>query len=546
MDNKIKRFALQNALKYDGKANVGAVIGHIFSSTKVADKEKIIEEVKEVVKEVNSLSLKEQEQQYKSLGIIKEKKREERKGLPELPNAKKGKVVMRIAPYPSGPLHIGNARPFILNDEYVKKYKGKLLLVIDDTIGSEEKNISKEAYKLIPEGLIWLDVRYSRTLYKSDRLKIYYQYAEKLIKEYKAYVCFCKTDKLRENRAKGIECECRHRSVEDNLKEWKNMLKKYEEGKAALRLKTDMQDPDPAFRDRVMFRISKRRHPRVGTKYKVWPLLDFSWAIDDHLLGITHIIRGKELMMESKVEEYIWKIFGWGKPVIIHTGLLQLEGVKLSKSKSKQEVESKKYTGWDDPRTWSLQSLKRRGILPEAVRKFVLSFGLNQTEVTVPVESLYMENKRLIDEKSNRYFFVWDPKKIKIKDAPKVVAKAPMHPDFKSRGRRSIKTNGEFYICDELDPNKYYRFMHLFNFKDKKYASRDYDPKLKLNMIHWLPVSDVVKVEVLLEDGKIVKGLGESALKKLKIGEIIQFERFSFVKLEKKSKNKLNFIWTHR
>ena len=116
---------------------------------------------------------------------------------------------------------------------------------------------------------------------------------------------------------------------------------------------------------------------------------------------------------------------------------------------------------------------------------------------------------RVSVNKSNRYFFVWDPKKIKIKDAPKVVAKAPMHPDFKSRGRRSIKTNGEFYICDELDPNKYYRFMHLFNFKDKKYASRDYDPKLKLNMIHWLPVSDVVKVEVLLEDGKIVKGLGE-------------------------------------
>jgi len=121
-----------------------------------------------------------------------------------------------------------------------------------------------------------------------------------------------------------------------------------------------------------------------------------------------------------------------------------------------------------------------------------------------------------------------------------------MHPDFKSRGRRNIKTNGEFYICDELDPKKYYRFMHLFNFKDKEYASMDYDPKLKLTMIHWLPVSDVVKVEVLLENGKLSKGVGESALKKLKVGDIVQFERFSFVKLEKKSKDKLSFIWVHR
>lgn len=544
MDKIIRRYALENAVKYDGKANLNAVIGHVFSKVKIKDKAKIIEKVKKIVKEINSLDKEKQKNQYKSLGVVR-KKKVVKKGLPILPNAKK--VVMRVAPYPSGPLHIGNARPFVLNDEYAKKYRGKLLLVIDDTIGSEEKNISKDAYKLIPEGLKWLGVKFSRTVYKSDRLKIYYKYAEELIKMYKAYVCFCKAEKLRENRAKGVECECRHRGVEDNLKEWKNMLKKYGEGRAVLRLKTDMQDPNPAFRDRVMFRISKRKHPRVGGKYKVWPLLEFSWAVDDHLLGITHIIRGKELMMESQVENYIWKLFGWDKPVIIHTGLLQLQGVKLSKSKSKKEVESKKYTGWDDPRTWSLQSLKRRGILPEAVRKFVLSFGLTQTEITVPVENLYMENRKLIDKKSNRYFFIWNPKKIKIKDAPKVVAKVPMHPDFKGRGRRSIKTNGEFYICDELNPKKYYRFMHLFNFKDKEFASMNYDPKMKLIMIHWLPVSkDLVNVEVLLENGKGVKGLGESALKKLKIGDVVQFERFSFVKLEKKSKDKLNFIWVHR
>ena len=451
MENKINKkkvlaYTLKNALDHDGKAKVNAVLPKLFQEgLRKEEIQEIIPLIKKIVKEVNSLDKKKQEKEFKNLNKLVKKR-----GLPELPEAQKGKVVMRFAPYPSGPLHIGNARPAILNDQYAKMYKGTLLLVIDDTIGSEEKKIVNDAYKLIPEALDWLKIKYKKPIiYKSDRLPLYYRYAEKLIEKNMAYVCFCKPKVLHENRVKGIECKHRKTSIEENLKHWKEMLKgKYKEGQAVLRIKTSMKDRNPAFRDRVLFRISNRIHPRTKRKYKVWPLLEMSWAIDDHILGMTHILRGKDLMIESEMEKYIWDILGWSHPVLIHTGLVSIAGAKISKSKSQKEIETGKYFGWDDPRTWSLQSLKRRGFKAEAIRQFCLSLGLTQTEATIPIENLYKENKKFV-EKSNRYFFIANPIKIKIENAPLIKAKLPLHPDHPKRGYRYFETKQEFYVTKD-------------------------------------------------------------------------------------------------
>ena len=332
MKDLILKYTLKNAVDYNGKANFNSVLGKILQEKPELKNniKEIAKEINEIIKKVNSMKLDEQKSKLENY-TFEEKKHEEHK-LPELQNVHK-QVITRLAPYPSGPLHIGNSRQAILNDEYAKMYKGKMLLVIDDTIGSLEKPIIKDAYKLIPESLKWLNVKYDKIYYKSDRLKLYYKYAEDLIKLDKAYVCFCSQDKLRENRAKMLECDCRGNDVEENLKNWKKMFK-LKENKATLRIKTSMQNENPAFRDRVIFRISDRNHPRVNKKYRIWPLLDFSWAIDDYLLDITHIIRGKELMIESEMERYIWELFDWPNREIIHTGLLQISGIKLSKSKS--------------------------------------------------------------------------------------------------------------------------------------------------------------------------------------------------------------------
>lgn len=555
-EKKIEAYALANALAHEGKAQVGAVLPKLFQEgLKKENIREVVPLIQKIVKQVNAIKIDEQQKRFNELGI-EIKKREERRGLPLLPNAQQGKVVMRFAPFPSGPLHIGNARPAILNDEYVKMYKGKLLLVIDDTIGSEEKPIAKEAYELIPESLDWLQVKYSLPIiYKSDRLELYYKYAEEIIRKDKAYVCFCDVETLHENRIKGKECEHRKQSITKNLEEWHKMLKgDYEEGQATLRIKTDMKHKNPAFRDRVLFRITSKEHPRVSKKFRVWPLLEFSWAIDDHLLSITHVLRGKELMMETEMENYIFNIFGWKRPEFIHSGIVQIEGVKISKSKSAKEVREGKYAGWDDPRIWSLHSLKRRGIRPEAIRQFILKQGLTQTEAIVPVEALYKENKKFV-EASNRYFFVAEPIKIIIKSAPNMKIKAPLHPDHLERGYRNFTTGEEFYISkddyNKIIKGKIYRFMHLFNFIKNthfRFVSKEMDPKLEAKMIHWLPAhkKQIVACEVLMPDGIIVKGYAENDVMNMKIGEVCQFERFGFCRLDKKTKDKVVFWFGHK
>ncbi len=563
LEDLILKYVLQNAIRYKGKANQNVIIGKLFSAKPELKKDKknlskIFEQIKSIVKKVNSMKLEDQENLLKKLAPELLERKIEKKELPELKNIK-DKVVMRLAPYPSGPLHIGNAKPFLLNDYYVKKYKGNLLLVIDDTIGSEEKMIVKDAYNLIIDGLNWLNIKFDKKIYyKSDRLDIYYKYAEILIKKNKAYVCFCNTEELRENRFNKKECKHRNNSVENNLSFWKDILaNKYKEGQATLRIKTSMQHKNPAFRDRVLFRISNRSHPRVKNKYSVWPLLEFSWAVDDHLLNITHILRGKDLMIESEMEKYIWNILNWKHPEIIYTGLLKIESLKLSKSKSQKEVLSKKYIGWDDPRTFSLQSLKRRNFKADAIRNFLFSTGLTLNDVTVPIETLYNENRKIIEPIANRYFFINDPVKIKIENSPNLNVEINLHPDFPERGTRKFKTKNEFYISSRdyklIEENNLYRLMECLNFAKKGnkfiFHSKEYE-KFKADgkmIMHWLPVEkDLVNVEVLMEDGTLAKGLGESLMKNLKFNTVIQGERFGFIKLDKKEKDKLVFWFTHK
>lgn len=557
----IMAYALENAINHKGKAQAQAVISKLFRhGLKKEEIKDYIKKVEDIVNYVNGLNIDEQKKEFEKYAHLIPEKQKERHL--ELPNVKE-KVVMRLAPFPSGPLHIGNARPYVLNDYFVKKYNGKLLLVIDDTIGSEEKKIIPEAYQLIPQGLKWLGINYVEPIiYKSDRLEIYYEYAKKLIEKDKAYVCFCDGETLRKNREKGIECEHRNYSKKKNLEEWENMLKgKYKEGEAVLRIKTDMKHKNPAFRDRVLFRICERAHARVGNKYKVWPLLEMSWAIDDYLLGITHILRGKELMIETEMEKYIFDIFNWPYPEFIHTGLLAIEGIKISKSKSQEEIAKGIYFGWDDPRTWSLQSLKRRGFRPEAIYEFCLSFGLQQTEAKVPLEILYSFNRKYV-ENSDRYFFIPNPIQIEIINAPAVEAKIPLHPNHPERGQRKLKVNKKFWISlddyqqiRKAPEGSIFRFMYLFNFYKKNekfyFHSIEYNPDLKAKMLHWLPEKDNLNARVLMPNGEWINGLLEKNIQ-LKIDDITQFERFGFVRFDnikkiktenKKKKEKIYEFW---
>ncbi len=238
----ILKYALKNAVSYNGKANTGAVLGKILSE-KPELKNKIKElakEINQIIANVNSMSLIQQEAKLMELApeMLETKKAETRIALPDLPLAEKGKVVMRFEPSPSGALHVGHAITFLLNAEYCRKYNGKLYLRIADTNAPE---IHIPSYKLIPEEAKWL-TNYPFTLkYQSDNIKKYYEYAEKLIKKGKAYVCTCSSSLFKKLVDKGKACKHRDLPIEEQLKEWKNMHSKYKQGQAVLIIKPNFK-----------------------------------------------------------------------------------------------------------------------------------------------------------------------------------------------------------------------------------------------------------------------------------------------------------------
>ncbi len=535
LEQLLEKYAARNALEH-GEAQVDAVVGKVFAEEPELKEQagKVVSTAESVVDEVNALSAEELEDIVGGHDYVDES--EEDGGLPELPNAEDGEVVMRMAPFPSGMLHLGNARMAVLNDEYVKRHDGELLLVIDDTAGSEEKKPIPEAYDGIPEDLEWLGVDFDDIIYKSDRIELFHGYAETFLQNGWAYVCECDAETLRDNRENGVACAHRDQSAEENLEKWQQMLDGgYGEGEAAVRLKTDMQADDPAFRDRVLLRISELDHPRVGGEYRVWPMLEFSWAIDDHELGITHILRGKDLVMEDRMERYMWDLLGWEEPEILHHGLLSIEGINLSTSESRRSIADGTYEGWEDPRTWSLQSLKKRGFEPEAVRRFVLQFGMSDTDVTVPVDSLYTENRKIIDEQADRYFFVEDPVELAVTDVPDdLSAEVPYHPE-QDRGTREVPVtvdDGEMTVYidrSDLDDG-FLRLKDLCNVEIEDgtamFHSVDHTEAVDRNapIVQWVP-ADATACRVTMPDGSTTEGLCEPAVPE----EVVQFVRFGFV-----------------
>lgn len=544
MRDEIRKLALANAIKFNGKASDGAVVGRFLGLHPDKKDAATMQVIREITAEVNKLSLEEQKAQLEKLGPIEEvKKKPETFELPDLQNVQ-GKVVMRMAPNPNGPLHIGHARQFVLNALYAQKYNGELILRFDDT-DPKNKIPLKEAYEWIIADLKWLGINPNKIVYQSDRLETYYQYAERFVKEGHAYVCYCEAESKSAALQKKESCPCREKSVEDQLKAWKQFLHKDKEGSAVLRIKTDLNHKNPAARDWPAFRIiDNPKHPRVKGKH-VWPLLNFASSIDDYEFGVTHILRGIDLQVSDERQVFIYNFLGKSYPQTVYTGKFDFQGVK-STSMASEMIKNRELTGWDDIRLGTLMALRRRGILPQTIIHFIREAGVNKGEIMISPEKIAAFNRQLIDKQTDRYFFIASPKKVKIKKSPHKEVKVPFHPDVPERGYKTFNTGSTFLIADDLQAGKTYRLMHLFNIRDGAFVSEAQDPALHAQLIHWLPVQkENVKVEILMPDGSIAKGVGEPALANLAEGTIVQFYRFGFAKLDKKAKSKLVFWLAH-
>ncbi len=561
LKNTILKYALQNAIKFNGKANVGAVIGKVFAEhPELKEKaSEISKEVKKKIKDISRLSVEEQTKKLKDLApeLLEKKEKPKKKELPELPNAIIGKVTTRLPPEPSKYNHIGHALSFLLNYLYAKKYDGKCILRFEDTNPLTSTQEYVDAMK--EDVLEYLDIKPDKTIFASDDLPKFYEMAEQLIEQDKAYVCFCDRDSMKDNRFKGTGCKCRKNNPKKNMEEWKNMLnKKYKDGTCSLRLKIDMKSKNYVMRDPVIMRLCSTPHYRQKSKYIVWPMYDFENAIEDSITDITHILRSIEFgTMRVELQNYIKDLFKLPKQTIIQYGRFNITGAITQGREIRKLIEEKKVIGWDDPRLVTLRALKRRGIVKETFYELALEVGLSKSETNLDWSLVSTLNRRILDPKAERYFFIEKPKLITIDNAPEQDLKLKLHPEFPEKGYRNFKTKDKFYITEEdykeFKDNKVYRLMDCLNFIKKKnkicFDSLEYE-KYKgkgAAIIHWLPYSeDLVNVEILMPDTTLVKGLAESSVKNIKVNSVVQFERFGFCRLDKIEKDKLVFWYSHK
>ena len=552
LEDRARRGAIENAIDHDGTAHVGAVISRLLATdpTLRPQADAVRAAVSRAVADLEGVPMAELEDRLAALGGRAPARAPVDRGtggeFPELPGAIPGQVVLRMAPFPNGVLHIGHGRLLFVHQHYRERYRGKILLVFDDTAGSEEKRAEPEFFQLIQDDCALAGVRPDAVYYKSDRIEAHYPWAVRVIEKGGAYVCTCPADRLRENRAHGVACPERTQSVGETADEWRRMLGgAYAPGEAVLRLRTDMADPDPAFRDRVLFRISDVDHPRVGRKYRVWPMLEFSWAVDDVELGITHVLRGKELVIEDRMQEYLWQLLGVRGPPFLHWGLLRVREAKVAKSKANRDVRSGLYDGWADPRTWSLRSLDRRGISMGALRAFILSFGMSLSDIDVAAESLYAENRKRIDATTPRRAFVPDPIAVDVDGYPLDLATVPLpnHPDRPELGSRTVRAGPAFFLPRRdvvAHAGEEVRLKDLLNVRlpaaipdagivRAEFLSRE---NRRLPRLQWVAVPGATPIDLLGIDGTRSTGVGEAALGEANPREIYQFERVGFVRVD--------------
>lgn len=560
---EIRRIALQNAFEHEGETRDKIVLAKILGikpdlRTRVKE---ISEDIKIIVSEVNQISFEEQLKEIKENFpemLIPKEKNEEREGLPLLKNAEHGKVVTRFPPEPNGYPHIGHAKAAIINAEYAKMYGGKFILRMDDTNPEAER---MEYHAAIKVGLDWLGIKFDVIKNTSDDMEIFYKKGIELINSGKAYVCTCKREDISENRKERKACKCSRGDIKQNNQGWEKMFGKFKPGDAIIRFRGDMKADNAVMRDPVLFRIIEEKHYTLGNKYRVWPSYDFAVAIEDSIDGVTHAFRSKEFELRKELIDAILDALNMRKPYQDFFSRLEFKGMPISKRILRPLIEEGKVSWYDDPRLPTLESLRRRGIKPEAIKKFILSLGLTKANTLAPFDALESCNRKFVDADSIRLFMVNKPKKLRIKKLPFSSVEVSNHP-IKDMGKRKISIDENFYISGEDVENmkgSQIRLLGLGNIKISKNNGElegEFTEEINsdIQKIQWIPQKDAHIIKILIPKQLFIDDkFNEDSLEELEVytephylqlkdGEEIQFVRFGYCR--KDSQNQA--IFTHK
>ncbi|MFH1106789.1 MAG: glutamate--tRNA ligase family protein [Candidatus Micrarchaeota archaeon] len=526
----VRKHTLKNAYDY-GKADPKGVVGKVVAELPEAKKDmkSTMSAVSEEVARVNALDKAEigKELAGYSFEEKKEGPREYR-----LPQAEQGKVVTRFLPEPNGYPHLGHAKAAFLSAEVARFHGGTCLLRFDDTNPEAER---QEYVDAIKEGLQWLGLGFAGELYASDRMPQLQQFGQKLLILGRAYACTCPKEAVNANRFKGTACNCRERRGGENLALWNKMASGgIGKGEGIIRLKADMKSANTVMRDPTLFRVIEAPHYRQGDKYRVWPTYDFEVSIADSLDGVTHALRSKEYELRDELYYAILDAVSLPKPLVYDFSRLSIAGTALSKRILRPLVESGKVPGWDDPRLPTLAGLRRRGILPQAAKEFVLRQGLGKQENAPPFSDLLQINRSLLDPVAPHHFFVEDPVKLAVGGRTFHV---PRH------DADSLKGGDEFRLKDLMTVRIESKSEGLLACSESAA-----EPK-GMRKIQWVEEGKAVAAkavffsDLLDSEGnfnpasmRVADGFAQKECADLEQGAFVQFERVGFFRLDDKAK----------
>lgn len=407
------------------------------------------------------------------------------------------RVHTRFPPEPNGYLHIGHAKSTLLNYGIAEEFGGKFNLRFDDTNPEKEES---EYVESIKQDLRWLGVNWEdREYYASDYFDQLYQWACKLIKDGKAYVCDLSSEQISEHRGKAIQNEgkvitpsgndspYRNRSVEENLDLFSRMRDgEFPDGAKTLRAKIDMAHPNLNMRDPIMYRILHASHHRAGNKWCIYPMYDWAHGQSDSIEGITHSICTLEFENHRPLYDWYLNQLAVYHPRQIEFARLALTYTVMSKRLLLQLVKEGHVQGWDDPRMPTIAGLRRRGFTPEAIREFSKRIGVSKAESTVEYAFLEHCLRQDLNRRAPRVMGVLDPLKVVITNFPENKVEqltAINNPEDKSAGTRNVPFSSVLYIEREdfmEDPvKKFYRLSQ--------------GREIRLRYAYFITCTDVVK-----------------------------------------------------
>jgi glutaminyl-tRNA synthetase len=450
-----------------------------------------------------------------------------------------GRVHTRFPPEPNGYLHIGHAKSICLNFGLAAEFGGLCNLRFDDTNPSKEET---EYVESIKEDVRWLGFDWEdREFYASDYFDQLYEWALKLIKKGKAYVCDLSADEITQYRGTltepGKDSPYRNRSVEENLDLFERMRAgEFPNGSRVLRAKIDMASPNLNMRDPVMYRIVHESHHRTGDKWCIYPTYDFTHGQSDSIERITHSICTLEFEDHRPLYDWYLDELEEYHPQQIEFARLNLNYTVMSKRKLLRLVQEGYVRGWDDPRMPTLSGMRRRGYTPEAIRTFCERIGLAKRDSVVDIALLEHCLREDLNKRAPRVMAVLHPIKVIIDNYPEGQVEeleAINNPEDASMGARKVPFSRVLYIERDdfreeppkgffrLSPGREVRLHYAYIIKcvnvvkDEKTGEVvklhcTYDPETKSGStgaerkvkatLHWVSAEHAIPAEVRLYD----------------------------------------------